>query len=61
MSEDAFARHRSLLFTVAYEMLGSAYDAEDVVRRRGYGGRTSTTPRCANRGPTWSASSPVRR
>nr|MDQ3569243.1 sigma-70 family RNA polymerase sigma factor [Actinomycetota bacterium] len=32
MSEDAFARHRSLLFTVAYEMLGSASDAEDAVQ-----------------------------
>jgi RNA polymerase sigma-70 factor (ECF subfamily) len=32
MSEDGFARHRSLLFTVAYEMLGSAADAEDVVQ-----------------------------
>ena len=32
MSADAFARHRSLLFTVAYEMLGSASDAEDVVQ-----------------------------
>jgi hypothetical protein len=32
MSEDTFARHRSLLFTVAYEMLGSASDAEDVVQ-----------------------------
>src|SRR5206468_8410393 len=32
MSEDAFARHRDLLFTVAYEMLGSASDAEDVVQ-----------------------------
>src|SRR5438045_7178046 len=32
MSEDAFAIHRSLLFTVAYEMLGSAADAEDVVQ-----------------------------
>ncbi len=32
MSEDAFERHRSLLFTVAYEMLGSAADAEDVVQ-----------------------------
>lgn len=27
MSEDAFARHRSLLFTVANEMLGSGSDA----------------------------------
>jgi RNA polymerase sigma-70 factor (ECF subfamily) len=32
MSPDAFARHRRLLFTVAYEMLGSAADAEDVVQ-----------------------------
>jgi RNA polymerase sigma-70 factor (TIGR02957 family) len=32
MSEEAFARHRSLLFTVAYEMLSSASDAEDVVQ-----------------------------
>jgi RNA polymerase sigma-70 factor (TIGR02957 family) len=32
MSDDAFVIHRSLLFTVAYEMLGSAADAEDVVQ-----------------------------
>jgi RNA polymerase sigma factor (sigma-70 family) len=32
MSENAFARYGSLLFTVAYEMLGSATDAEDVVQ-----------------------------
>jgi RNA polymerase sigma-70 factor (ECF subfamily) len=32
MNADAFAQHRSLLFTVAYEMLGSASDAEDVVQ-----------------------------
>lgn len=29
---DPFVTHRSLLFTVAYEMLGSAGDAEDVVQ-----------------------------
>jgi hypothetical protein len=28
MNEEVFATHRSLLFTVAYEMLGSAADAE---------------------------------
>ena len=32
MSVDPFIAHRSLLFTVAYEMLGSAADAEDVVQ-----------------------------
>ena len=30
--EEPFTAHRSLLFTVAYEMLGSAADAEDVVQ-----------------------------
>ena len=29
---DEFVRHRNLLFTVAYEMLGSAADAEDVLQ-----------------------------
>ena len=32
MTDDPFGAHRSLLFTVAYEMLGSAADAEDVVQ-----------------------------
>jgi RNA polymerase sigma-70 factor (TIGR02957 family) len=32
MTDDPFVRHRSLLFTIAYEMLGSAADAEDVVQ-----------------------------
>jgi DNA-directed RNA polymerase specialized sigma24 family protein len=32
MSVDPFVTHRRLLFTVAYEMLGSAADAEDVVQ-----------------------------
>src|SRR6202051_618339 len=32
MIEDPFVAHRSLLFTVAYEMLESAADAEDVVQ-----------------------------
>ncbi|WP_407563954.1 RNA polymerase sigma-70 factor [Streptomyces sp. 184] len=30
--DDPFVSHRSLLFTVAYEILGSAADAEDVVQ-----------------------------
>jgi RNA polymerase sigma-70 factor, ECF subfamily len=32
MTDDPFLTHRSLLFTVAYEMLGSAADADDVVQ-----------------------------
>ena len=32
MTGDPFLTHRSLLFTVAYEMLGAAADAEDVVQ-----------------------------
>src|SRR5262245_6302330 len=32
MSDEPFVAHRNLLFTVAYEMLGSAADAEDVVQ-----------------------------
>ena len=32
MAEDPFVAHRTLLFTVAYEMLGSATDAEDVLQ-----------------------------
>ncbi|ARZ68605.1 RNA polymerase sigma-70 factor [Streptomyces sp. HU2014] len=32
MGEDAFTEHRPLLFTIAYEMLGSASDAEDVLQ-----------------------------
>ncbi|MFW3171136.1 RNA polymerase sigma-70 factor [Geodermatophilus sp. CPCC 206100] len=32
MTDDPFVAHRSLLFTVAYEMLGSAADADDVVQ-----------------------------
>ncbi|MEX2539873.1 MAG: RNA polymerase sigma-70 factor [Actinomycetota bacterium] len=32
MTDDPFVTHRGLLFTVAYEMLGSAADAEDMVQ-----------------------------
>ena len=38
MSDDPFdpyLTHRGLLFTVAYEMLGSAADAEDVLQELG--------------------------
>ncbi|QIS03473.1 RNA polymerase sigma-70 factor [Nocardia brasiliensis] len=32
LHDDPFVRHRGLLFTVAYQMLGSAADADDVVQ-----------------------------
>ncbi|HEU5044936.1 MAG TPA: RNA polymerase sigma-70 factor [Nocardioidaceae bacterium] len=32
MTEDPFVAHRGLLFTVSYEMIGSAADAEDIVQ-----------------------------
>jgi DNA-directed RNA polymerase specialized sigma24 family protein len=32
LTDDPFVTHRSRLFTVACEMLGSAADAEDVVQ-----------------------------
>src|SRR5439155_11222169 len=32
VTEDPFVAHRGLLFTVAYEMLGSAADADDVLQ-----------------------------
>jgi RNA polymerase sigma-70 factor (ECF subfamily) len=32
MTDDPFVAHRSVLFTVAYEMLGSAADADDVLQ-----------------------------
>jgi RNA polymerase sigma-70 factor (ECF subfamily) len=32
LATEAFAVHRNLLFTVAYEMLGSAADAEDILQ-----------------------------
>jgi RNA polymerase sigma-70 factor (TIGR02957 family) len=32
MTDEPFVLHRSLLFTIAYEILGSASDAEDVVQ-----------------------------
>ena len=46
MTDDPFLTHRSLLFTVAYEMLGSASDAEDsaeISRARNDGGTLGVT------------------
>ena len=55
MSEDPFVAHRSLLFTVAYEMLGSVADAEDVVQEtwlRWAARSTPSAPRCGTRART---------
>ena len=53
MTEDPFVTHRSLLFTVAYQMLGSAADAEDVVQETWLRwADSSTAPRCEPRGRT---------
>jgi RNA polymerase sigma-70 factor (ECF subfamily) len=49
MSDDPFVAHRSLLFTVAYEMLGSAADADDVVQEAWL--RWAGTDRAAVRDP----------
>jgi RNA polymerase sigma-70 factor (ECF subfamily) len=49
MSDDPFVTHRSLLFTVAYEMLGAAADAEDVVQETWL--RWAGTDRAAVRDP----------
>ena len=57
VTADPFVAHRGLLFTVAYEMLGSAADAEDVVQETWRGGtRSVRTPAttCATRAPSWS-------
>ncbi len=34
LDQQAFNRHRNLLFSVAYRILGTAADAEDAVRHR---------------------------
>jgi RNA polymerase sigma-70 factor, ECF subfamily len=49
MSDEPFVSHRGLLFTVAYEMLGSAADADDVVQEAWL--RWAGTDRAAVRDP----------
>jgi RNA polymerase sigma-70 factor, ECF subfamily len=49
MSDEPFVCHRGLLFTVAYEMLGSAADADDVVQEAWL--RWAGTDRAAVRDP----------
>ena len=50
---EAFVAHRNLLFIVAYEMLGSAADAElaDSVSARSPTGPGPTSPRAGRAGP----------
>ena len=55
---DAFVAHRNLLFTVAYEMLGSAADAEDVLQETWLRWAEVDRRTCATSGPTWSGSPP---
>ncbi len=52
MSEDPFVTHRGLLFTVAYEMLGSAADAEDVLQESWLRWAAVDQTRCASRART---------
>jgi DNA-directed RNA polymerase specialized sigma24 family protein len=40
VTDDLFVTHRSLLFTVAYEMLGSTADADDVLQEARLRGQT---------------------
>jgi hypothetical protein len=42
-----FEAHRPLLFSIAYRMLGSVCEAEDVVRTRGSGRVRTSTPTSA--------------
>ncbi len=55
-----FLAHRNLLFTVAYEMLGSAADAEDVLQETWLRWAASTSPRCGTGARTWCGSPPAR-
>jgi hypothetical protein len=60
MTDDPFVTHRSLLFTVAYEMLGSAADADDVLQESWLRWAGVDQAQVLDRGRTWSASSPAR-
>lgn len=61
MTDDPFVTHRSLLFTVAYEMLGSAADAEDVVQETWLRWADVEQVEIPIRGPTWCGWSPGKR
>ena len=58
---EAFLAHRNLLFTVAYEMLGSAADAEDVLQETWLRWAGVDLAPCGISARTWSGSPPARR
>ncbi len=55
---ETFLAHRNLLFTVAYEMLGSAADAEDVLQETWLRWVKVDLAQLRDWGPTWSGSGP---
>ena len=57
---EAFLTHRNLLFTVAYEMLGSAADAEDVLQETWLRWAGWISRRYAISARTWCESPPGR-
>ena len=56
MTDDPYVVHRHLLFTVAYEMLGSAADAEDMLQESSVKWSRVNQAEVAIRGPTWCGS-----
>ncbi len=57
---EAFVAHRNLLFTVVYEMLGSAADAEDVLQETWLRWVGVPADACGTSAPTSSGSRHVR-
>jgi DNA-directed RNA polymerase specialized sigma24 family protein len=58
---EAFIAHRNLLFTIAYEMLGSAADAEDVLQETWLRWASVDLDTVREQRHTWSGSPPARR
>lgn len=57
---ETFLAHRNLLFTVAYELLGSAADAEDVLQETWLRWAEVDLPTVRDRRAIWCASPPGR-
>ena len=58
---EAVVAHRNLLFTVAYEVLRSAADAEDVLQETWLQWVKADRGRCPTSAHSWSGSPPARR